>query len=52
MFRKLVFETLGFAGFLRVSELYSLMCCDITFHANYFEVKVQSGKTDQSDKGK
>jgi integrase len=49
--RSLVFVTLGFAGFLRVSELYSLKCCDITFHANYFEVKVRSSKTDQSNKG-
>lgn len=49
--RSLVFIVLGFAGFLRVSELIHLKCSDISFKDDYVELIIRSSKIDQTNKG-
>ena len=42
---------LGYAGFLRFSELASLRECDISFYDKHMEVFIESSKTDQFREG-
>ncbi|MCG8626070.1 MAG: hypothetical protein MJE68_29245 [Proteobacteria bacterium] len=42
---------LGYAGFLRFSELASLRECDVTFYEGHMEIFVESSKTDQFREG-
>ena len=42
---------LGFAAFLRYDELSKLRCDDLTFTANFLEIKIRSSKTDQYRQG-
>ena len=42
---------LGFAAFLRYDELSKLRCEDLTFTANFLEIKIRSSKTDQYRQG-
>ena len=42
---------LGYAGFLRFSELASLRECDISFYDEHMEVFIESSKTDQFREG-
>ena len=42
---------LGFAAFLRYDELSKLCCEDLTFNANFLEIKIRSSKTDQYRQG-
>ena len=38
---------LGYAGFFRFSELYSIRACDIKFFPTYVSIFLESSKTDQ-----
>ena len=49
--RSIAFIVLGYAGFLRSSELLGLSVCDIVFYDNYFTVNVARSKTDQKGTG-
>ena len=42
---------LAFAGFLRFDELSSLKLKDVVSHATYFELFIESSKTDQYREG-
>ena len=41
----------GFAAFLWYNELSKLCCEDLTFTANFLEIKIRSSKTDQYRQG-
>ena len=39
--------SLGFVAFLQYDELSKLHCEDLTFTANFLEIKIRASKTDQ-----
>ena len=46
--RFLVLCLLGFAGFMRVSELLSIKIADICFLRNYMTINIETSKTDET----
>lgn len=45
--RDLCMILIGYAAFLRYDEIRNLRCNDISFHENYFSLKINKSKTDQ-----
>ncbi|KAK3716564.1 hypothetical protein QZH41_018334 [Actinostola sp. cb2023] len=49
--RTLAMCLVGFAGFLRYSELCSIRCCDVKWFPSYISIFLESSKTDQLREG-
>lgn len=49
--RSLTLIVIGFAGFLRISELLGLRCCDVVFNDSHLRLHIRSSKTDQTHSG-
>lgn len=45
--RLLAICLLAFAGFLRISEVMGLKCCDVSFEKDHMVIRITSSKTDQ-----